>query len=98
MTASDDGTAKIWDVASGEELQTLTGHGDWVNSAVFSPDGSQVVTASTDGTAKIWAIDTSLLLKQIHPRIQRDPPEFTPDEMIRFGISEPIPWSETVEQ
>ena len=56
MTASGDDTAKIWDVASGEELQTLTGHGDRVVSAVYSPDGSQVVTASDDGTAKIWDV------------------------------------------
>ena len=32
----------------------LRGHQSSVNSAVFSPDGSRVVTASWDRTARIW--------------------------------------------
>jgi WD40 repeat protein len=51
----------MWDVASGQELFTLTGHGgvgeemsQWVNGIAFSPDGSRLVTAGGDGTAKIW--------------------------------------------
>ena len=54
VTASDDGTARIWDAASGEELTLLRGHSGWVVSAAFSPDGTRVVTASYDGTARIW--------------------------------------------
>ena len=34
--------------ADGQCVQTLTGHGSFVNSAVFSPDGTQVLTASSD--------------------------------------------------
>ncbi|MGZ4413309.1 MAG: nSTAND1 domain-containing NTPase [Gaiellaceae bacterium] len=54
VTASPDKTARLWDAASGEELQVLRGHTDTVWSAVFSPDGSRVVTASADGTARVW--------------------------------------------
>ena len=54
VTASYDGTAKIWDAASGAELMTLAGHKSAVTSAAFSPDGARIVTASRDGTAKIW--------------------------------------------
>ncbi|MFN4023210.1 MAG: TIR domain-containing protein [Hyphomonas sp.] len=32
----------------------LEGHGDWVRSAAFSPDGARIVTASDDGTARVW--------------------------------------------
>ncbi|KAK4220831.1 HET-E heterokaryon incompatibility protein, partial [Podospora fimiseda] len=35
-------------------LQTLEGHGDWVTSVVFSPDGKQVASGSGDNTVKIW--------------------------------------------
>ena len=53
MTASDDGTARLWD-AEGQFQEVLEGHEDWVNSAAFSPDGEQIVTGSDDNTARLW--------------------------------------------
>ena len=58
LTASRDGTAKIWNASTGECTQTLCGHSGTVNSAVFSHDGSSVLTASEDATAKIWNAST----------------------------------------
>jgi hypothetical protein len=40
------------------ERSALTGHGDQVTSAAFSPDGKRVVTASDDTTARIWDAET----------------------------------------
>ena len=54
LTASIDGTAKIWDAATGDCKATLQGYGGQLTTAVYSPDGSCVLTASEDGTAKIW--------------------------------------------
>ena len=51
VTASWDGTAKVWDAESGAELLTLKGHAAQVTSASFSPDGSRIVTGSVDNTA-----------------------------------------------
>ncbi len=53
VTASSDGTARLWEVTGGEGA-VLRGHADWVLSAAFSPDGGRVVTASKDGTARVW--------------------------------------------
>jgi WD40 repeat protein len=36
-------------------LQTLTGHSESVNSVAWSPDGSKIATASNDGTARVWS-------------------------------------------
>jgi WD40 repeat protein len=58
VSAGDDHAIKIWDVASGEELITLSGHTGWVGSAVFSADGSRILSASSDGTARIWDATT----------------------------------------
>merc|ERR1712136_625274 len=55
LTASCDGTAKVWSTTSGECSHTFQGHGSHVFSAVFSPDGQQVLTASRDHTAKVWS-------------------------------------------
>ena len=57
LTASEDGTARIWDAESGQEMAVLKGHRGDVIGATFSPDGRRVVTASSDGTARIWRID-----------------------------------------
>ena len=54
MTASDDKTARIWDARTGAQLAMLSGHGDLVLSAAYSPDGTSIVTASADKTARIW--------------------------------------------
>jgi WD40 repeat protein len=54
LTAGDDGTARIWDAASGRALAVLDGHTAAVNQATWSRDESKVLTASADGTARIW--------------------------------------------
>ena len=54
VTASSDGTARIWSTRSGAPIAVLRGHRGQVNRAVFSPDGKLVVTASTDGSVRIW--------------------------------------------
>jgi hypothetical protein len=64
----------------------LIGHTKWVNSAVFSPDGTRIATASDDHTARIW-YDTraqvasaqirramAALAQGLHPRTGADSP------------------------
>ena len=69
LTGSNDGTAKVWNAASGKELVTLKGHRGAVACAAFSPDGRRIATASTDGTAKVWeaASGRELLTLKGHP-------------------------------
>ncbi|HKI71554.1 MAG TPA: WD40 repeat domain-containing serine/threonine-protein kinase, partial [Verrucomicrobiae bacterium] len=53
VTASDDYTARVWDVDSGKEILVLR-HDGPVYHAAFSPDGRCIVTASADHTARVW--------------------------------------------
>lgn len=57
-TASLDGTAKVWNLANGQNLLTLRGHEGGVRQVVFNPDGSRLATASDDKTAKVWEVTT----------------------------------------
>lgn len=56
ISGSEDKTIKLWDVASGEKLRTLTGHSDSVRSVAFSAEGKYLATGSDDHTAKLWEI------------------------------------------
>ncbi|QDV38513.1 protein kinase domain-containing protein [Tautonia plasticadhaerens] len=57
--APGEGTAKVWDAATGVLIATLS-HGSIVTHAAFSPDGSRVVTAGNDGTARVWDAHTGV--------------------------------------
>jgi WD40 repeat protein len=54
VTASQDKTARLWDVATSRTIAVLAGHREPVSHAAFSLDGIFILTASTDGTVRIW--------------------------------------------
>jgi WD40 repeat protein len=54
VTASHDGTGRIWDVRSGKCLAELKGPVGEMNTVDFSPDGTYVVTVNSDNTARVW--------------------------------------------
>jgi WD40 repeat protein len=56
VTASEDGTARLWNAANGHLERTLEGHGEGVTTARYSPNGKFVVTAGKDGTARVWPV------------------------------------------
>ena len=71
-TASEDGSAKIWDSGSGQELLSLRAHKGSVRSVAFSPDGRRLATGSDDQTVQIYALDISDLMKLARTRVTRD--------------------------
>jgi WD40 repeat protein len=60
-----DNTVKIWDATSGRCLETLEGHGSWVCSVAFSPDGQRLASGSHDKTVKIWDATSGRCLQTV---------------------------------
>jgi len=57
-SGSWDHTIKLWEVATGREIKTLSGHTNWVCSVAFSPDGRTLASGSWDRTIKLWEVAT----------------------------------------
>jgi len=64
VSTSSGQVAQVWNVATGECMQTLTCT-DAVRCAVFSSDGAQVVTGDQGYYIKFWDVETGALQKTI---------------------------------
>ncbi len=63
--SGDDTTARLWDVASGQQTAVLEGHAAQIAAVGFNVDGTQAETASYDGTIKIWDATSGDLIDTI---------------------------------
>ena len=58
-TGSNDGTARLWDVATGRQIgATLVGHAGAVWSVAFSPDGKTLASGNGNATVQLWDVAT----------------------------------------
>src|SRR5207248_1444299 len=53
-----DGTLKLWDVPTGEERSTFTGH-KFDGSVAFSPDSRTLAAGSEDKALRLWDVSTA---------------------------------------
>jgi WD40 repeat protein len=56
ISASDDATLRLWDVATGESLRNFVGHRIDVNGCAFSPDGRLALSAADDQSLRLWEV------------------------------------------
>jgi WD40 repeat protein len=57
VTVGGDGTTRVWDARTGEELSVLRGQSGLVQSGSFTPDGRHILTASDGGTVNQWTCE-----------------------------------------
>jgi WD40 repeat protein len=55
-SASGDRTVKLWDVATGQRLDTFSQPSKEQNSVVFSPDGRLVAAGGSDNRIRVWSV------------------------------------------
>jgi WD40 repeat protein len=53
----EDGTVRVWDVASARERRMLIAHTDRIVATDFAPDTRTLVTCAADGEVKLWSIE-----------------------------------------
>jgi WD40 repeat protein/basic membrane lipoprotein Med (substrate-binding protein (PBP1-ABC) superfamily)/DNA-binding SARP family transcriptional activator len=53
-SASQDGTARLWDANTGEQIREFSGHGAPVKDVSFDPTGKYLATGGNDGLVTIW--------------------------------------------
>lgn len=51
-----EGTAKLWNIATQQCIQTFKGHRAYITAATLSRDCSQLLTASWDRSVKLWPV------------------------------------------
>jgi WD40 repeat protein len=70
VTGGRDGTIKIWADYDLNEVATLSGHLDAVQSLAISSDGEKLASASHDKTIRIWSLSLKSELMTLHGHTQ----------------------------
>jgi WD40 repeat protein len=92
ITTCVNGTVRLWDVSSGQEIAVFVGHTDDASALLSYSKGTRILTGSSDRTARVWRVfpDTQTLVdhaKTVTPRC------LTKTERAQFLLSpEPPGW------
>ena len=58
-TCGTDGSVRVFDSETWQEVATFSNHSNWVNDLAWSADGNKIVTGSKDHTAKVFDLTTN---------------------------------------
>ena len=64
LLTNDFTDVRLWEVASGLPLRTLT-QPEFFTASLFSPDGKLIVSAHKDGTIRLWNVATGRVLAEL---------------------------------
>jgi WD40 repeat protein/uncharacterized caspase-like protein len=83
------GQVELWDVASGQQLGALKGHGKGVTTVAFSRDGRLLASGSTDNTIRIWDLATKRELRTLTGHTSNiESIDFSPDGRLLASASD----------
>ncbi|MFN2149546.1 MAG: WD40 repeat domain-containing protein, partial [Anaerolineales bacterium] len=61
-----DNTIRLWDVSSGELVNSFVGHADTVVALAFSDDGKWLLSGGMDGMLSLWEVESGQQVQSIH--------------------------------
>jgi WD40 repeat protein/transcriptional regulator with XRE-family HTH domain len=92
LTGSEDGTARLWDRQTGQEIRQFNCP-DLVYQAAFSPDGQTILTNCGDTSIRLWDPQTGEMLHQFSPFDFADQPVFSRDgQYVLAGSRNAVVW------
>jgi len=65
VTCSVDGTVRLWELDTGEQLVKWEGHSDWAWGVAITPDGARAASCGRDRTVIVWDMMLRRVLKQL---------------------------------
>ncbi len=87
---------KLWDIASGREIRTFTGHTKKVSSVALSPDGRYALSGGEDGSWRLWELATGKTIYAVKAHLEglHIHVAFSPDgrQMLSGGWNEVKLW------
>ncbi len=81
VAGDSEGVMMVWDVETGDVVNRILAHNNWLTSLDISPDG-HIVTASRDHTLVLWETD-------FMPEATDMPTSGLSDHVARFFASRP---------
>jgi hypothetical protein len=102
LSGSQDGTLKLWEVSSGRDIRSLTGHSDpvWdmlamlfspessVLAMAFSPDGKLALSGSKDKTLALWEVSSGRHIDTFYGSSEVNAVAFSPDGKLALSGSD----------
>ncbi|MGE0127022.1 MAG: hypothetical protein AB7U82_02865 [Blastocatellales bacterium] len=64
-SGGEDAKVKLWDLETGREARTFTGHGNSVTSVAFSPDGELLAAGCLGQVVIVWKLSTGEVVKRL---------------------------------
>ncbi len=58
VSTLDDKRLRVWELATGRLVRTLSGHQGQVRAVAITPDGRYAVSGSADRTLRVWELET----------------------------------------
>lgn len=91
LSGGGDGCARLWEVASGNQLHELSGHKGTVLSVAFSPDNVLAASGGNDNTVRVWDVGAGREYRRYQGSSRVARVLFTPDSRkLLCGFSDGI--------